>query len=237
MILSVHEQIVRSALGDILAPPALRAVIAANKWSDLHQLAAERHFDNGPTREQLCALRRRGLDTYLARTVAGCRPTQSRQLTNRQGALRAYGLATHALADFYAHTNWVELAAEREDEPAPAPLLEAACDPLDLPAGLQSGYFSLRHGLSGCPRCDGRPCPPAGYRFCHAQLNKDAPDRGHGAERATVGAPTYHELAARLATSATRASWEALNSRLQTAYGSDVRWIVPALVGMGRHVA
>jgi hypothetical protein len=147
-------------------------------------------------------------------------------------ALWAYGLATHALADFYAHTNWVELAVERGDEPAPAPLLAAAFAPGDLPERLYSGYFSLRYGLSGCPQRAGRPSPPPGYRACHAQLNKDAPDRGHGAEPATVGGETYHALAVRLAIATTRASWEALCSKLEAAYGDDARWIVPALAGL-----
>ncbi len=232
MILAVHEQIVRAALGDVLAPSALRAVIAANKRSDLHQVAAERHFDNGPTREALWALRQRGLETYLARTVAGCRPAGPGRLAYRLAALRAYGLATHALADFYAHTNWVELAVERGEEPLAAPLLDVASDPGDLPDGLQSGYFSLRHGLSGCPQRAGRPCPPAGYHFCHAHLNKDAPNRGHGAERTIPGGPTYHELAVGLAITATRVSWETVTSCLQAAYGEDARWIVSALAGM-----
>jgi hypothetical protein len=231
MILSVHEQIVRAALGDILAPTALRIVIVANKLSDLHQFAAERHLDNAPDRETLWALRGRGLDTYLARTIASCRPTWGKRLDNRLAALYAYGLATHALADFYAHTNWVELAVERGDEPLPAPLLDAACAPGDLPERLHSGYFSLHYGWSGCPQRAGRPCPPAGYRFCHAQLNKDAPDRGHGAERATANGETYHALAVRLAITTTRASWETISSRLTVAYGDDARWIVPALAG------
>jgi hypothetical protein len=231
MILSVHEQIVRAALGEILAPQVLRAVIAANKRSDLHQLAAERHFDNGPDRETLCALRRRGLDTYLARTVAAARPTAHDQLANHRAALHAYGLATHALADFYSHTNWVELAVEREEEPLPAPLLDTTSTAADLPDGLQSGYFSLRYGLGGCPRCGGKPCPPLGYRYCHAQLNKDAPDQGHGAEHATADGSTHHELAVRLAVASTRASWESLSARLGAAYGDAARWVVPALAG------
>jgi len=231
MILSVHEQIVLAALGDLLAPAALRSVIAANKRSDLHQFAAERHFDNGPTREALWALRQQGLDTYLARTIARARPAGGGRLAHRLAALRAYGLATHTLADFYAHTNWVELAVARGEESHLAPLLDAASGPSDLPDGLQSGYFSLRHGPSGCPTCAGQPCAPAGYRYCHVQLNKDAPDRGHGAERTTPGGPTYHALAVALAISTTRASWEALASRLQAAYGEEARWIVPALAG------
>jgi hypothetical protein len=44
--------------------------------------------------------------------------------------------------------------------------------------------------------------------------------------------PTYHELAVELAITSTRTSWETVTSRLQTAYGDEVRWIVSALAGI-----
>jgi len=223
MILSVHERIVQLALAGRLAPAALGVVVAANLRSDLHQLAAERHFDNGPDRAALCALWRRGAHAYLAHAAARCAPRDgdARRLADRRGALRAFGLAAHALADFYAHTNWVELAVARGEEPAPAPLLGDSLDPGDLPDDLRSGYFSLRHGLGGCPTRDGRPCAPPPFTWCHAQLNKDAPHRGRGAERPTPSGPTYHELAVGLAISTTRDAWRSLIERLCTAYGVE----------------
>lgn len=236
MILGVHEAIIRLALGGRLAPAALGVVIAANKRSDLHQCAAERHFDNGPDRAALCALWRRGLSAYMGRALARCAPPgdSAHRLANRRGALRAFGLATHALADFYAHTNWVELAVARGDIPTPAPLLGETLTPANLPEGLQSGYFSLRHGLSGCPHHNGRPCPPAGFTHCHAQLNKDAPHRGHGAERSAPGGPTYHELAVDLAISTTRDAWQSLIQRLHTAYGAERGQRISLALAFGR---
>jgi len=85
----------------------------------------------------------------------------------------------------------------------------------------RSGYFSLRYGLGGCPTRDGRPGPPPGFAHCHAQLNKDAPHRGRGAERAAPGGPTYHELAVRLAVATTHDAWEALIRRLRATYGDE----------------
>jgi hypothetical protein len=233
MILSVHTQIVRAALGETgaISPNALRDVVSANLWCDLHQLSPERHFDNGPNPAALCALWQRGVDTYLRRAVAACMPgpPAASQSPDVQTALRAFGQATHALADFYSHTNWIELAVARGEEPLPAPLVDDTCAPDCFPAELQSGYFSVRHGLSGCPTRGGKPCPPAGYRYCHAQLNKDAPNRGHGAERTSPTGTTYHEVAVGLAIAATRESWDALRGRLWEAYGPAAEDIVTRL--------
>jgi hypothetical protein len=217
MILSVHERILREALGDVLGAPSLRAVIRANRRSDLHQLAPHYHFDSAPDPRALCRLWQRGLHTWLSRAVelSAPRDAAALRLVDRGGALAAFGRATHALADFYSHTNWIELAVARGEPPQPAPLLGGSCEPERLPVALQSGYFSLRHGLSGCPRSG----PPPGFAYCHAQLNKDAPTRGHGAERPAPGAPTYHEMAVRLAIDSTRAAWDRLCYRIEAAHG------------------
>jgi hypothetical protein len=220
MLVRIHEQIVRAAFADILAPAALKVVVTANRHSDLYQWAPERHFDNANDLATLGGLWRRGLHAYLARVVACAAPTGARgeTLRNQRGALKALGMATHALADFYAHTNWIELLGPQAGL---APLLDDAFPAAQLPSDLQSGYFSLRFGLRGCPSRAGVYMPPPGFRYCHAELNKDAPDRGHGAERVLPGTPagpTYHEVAVRLATCSTRALWEALRRRLRTAY-------------------
>lgn len=56
MLLAVHERIVREALGETLGDRALRLVIRANWRSDLHQFAAEYHFDSAPNPRALCDL-------------------------------------------------------------------------------------------------------------------------------------------------------------------------------------
>lgn len=218
MIVRVHREIVHTALGDILAPPALRVVAAANARCDLYQWQPERHFDNGRDIAALGALWRRGLHTYLARCIACCAPADAdgRRPRDRRGALVALGMATHALADFYAHTNWVELLGP--DAPT-APLLGDEWPAEALPPELHSGYFSLRYGLGGCPCRDGVYAPPDGFRACHATLNKDAPDRGRGAERMVLGGPSCHEIAVQLSVASTRDLWGALGARLDAAYG------------------
>ncbi len=216
MILAVHERIVREALGEALGPRALRLVIRANKRSDLHQLAPAYHFDSAPTPRALCDLWQRGLHAWLTRAVARAAPSgrEARPLECRR-ALADFGRATHAVADFYAHTNWIELALARGESPAPAPLLAGFSDPAQLPADLQSGYFHLRYGLTGCPRGG----PPAGFAFCHAQLNKDSPQRGHGAERSGRADLTYHDIAVQLAIASTRSAWDAVRAGIGTAQG------------------
>lgn len=156
------------------------------------------------------------MSVWLARALALCAPrdTAATRLLDRHGALAAFGGATHALADFYSHTNWIELAFARGELPQPAPLLGHTCDPESFPPDLQSGYFHLRHGLSGCPRAG----PPPGFAYCHARLNKDAPDRGHGAERPVSGGPTYHALAVQLAVASTHAAWVTLCARIHAAH-------------------
>src|SRR5215472_4087250 len=155
MNLKVHEQILRDALGDrkMMSARALDWVITANKLCDLYQFAPERHFDNAPNREMICERWKKGLKVFIDRAVEQSIPTNKEKHTpkNRKGALNAFGAATHALADFYAHTNWVELGIDRGDRETLAPLLGDTCNVNDFPIALESGYFSLWHGISGCP--------------------------------------------------------------------------------------
>ena len=225
MNLKVHEQIIREALGDgnTLSSQALGWIITANKLCDLYQFTPERHFDNAPNREMMCERWQRGLKAFSDRAIELSVPTgqTQRRLKNRKGALKAFGAATHALADFYAHTNWVELGVAQGNWETLAPLLGETCNVSDFPIELESGYFSLRYGVSGCPQTAGKPQPPKGYRYCHEQLAKDYPDRGHGADRIDVSGPTYHELAVLQATRATRELWETLHNRIVLKYGAD----------------
>jgi hypothetical protein len=220
MNLSAHEKIVRDALGGekMMSSQALSRVIAANKLCDLHQFAPERHFDNAPNRSMICDRWEKGLKVYLDRAIELGAPLDEKKRTpkNRKGALSAFGAATHALADFYAHTNWVELGVERGDYETLAPLWNDTCHVSDFPDELQSGYFNLRHGLSGCPRSG----PPAGYRYCHERLAKDYPDKGHGADYIQTPGMTHYELAMSLATRATVQLWEVLHRRIVARYGA-----------------
>jgi Heterokaryon incompatibility protein Het-C len=214
MNLKVHEKILRDALGDgnIMSSQALGWVITANKLCDLHQFAPERHFDNAPNREILCEHWKNGLKMYMDQAVDFSAPVHSSRLMpkDRKRAFQAFGAATHALADFYAHTNWVELGVAQGDYETLAPLFGDVCHVNDFPVGLQSGYFSLWYGIRGCPKAG----PPIGYQYCHEQIAKDHPDKGHGADYIHTAGPTYHELAVLLASRATLQLWQTLHHRI-----------------------
>ena len=219
MIVPIHIAIVRAALGDALAPDALGVVARANARCDIYQWQPERHFDSARDVAALGALWARGLRRYLTLAVVRATPDTSKELgspRDRLGALRALGMASHALADFYAHTNWVELHGA--DAPL-APLVGATWPASAFPPDLASGYFSLRYGLRGCPKRGGVYAPPDGHRFCHETLNKDAPRRGHGGDPITPGGPTHHAVAVRLADDGTRALWAAFQTEVTVAAG------------------
>lgn len=168
--------------------------------------------------------------------LSGPKGKEKRELENRDGALRAFGQATHAIADFYSHTNRVEIHADAGVRPPHAPLFGPGptgpgqtCDPSNLPERLQSGYadltaFLTSGGASWCPS----GTPPAGFTCCHEHLSKDEPDKGHGAERpgppgnqTFITGETYHTLAVELAMQATAEAWESLRLRIVRRYDSD----------------
>jgi hypothetical protein len=136
-------------------------------------------------------------------------------------ALEAFGTATHAIADFYAHTTWIELyLAKCPPDAIPlAPLFALECDVEQFPPGIQSGYYHLRHGIQGCPKSGDRYRPPPEFQFAHAELAKDFSTKGHGAELVPSGNHTYFDVAVRLAIGATVDAWDSLSSLLVERYG------------------
>ena len=220
MNIKAHEKILRDTLGNRMSYQALNWIITANRLCDLHQFTPERHFDNAPNRDILCAHWKKGLKTYIDQAIDLSAPVHSSRLMlrSRKRALQAFGAATHTLADFYAHTNWVELGVDRGVPETLAPLLGDVCHASDFPIGLQSGYFSLRHGIRGCPESG----PPPGYKYCHEQIAKDHPDKGHGADYISTVGCTYYELAMSLASRATLRLWEALHDRIIVRYNTII---------------
>jgi Heterokaryon incompatibility protein Het-C len=252
--LDTHEQIVRTALAGQTSEDALDSVVGSwildegNRGADRHQFTPSLHFDSAPDRQAICDRWRASIDTLLDSVVSTSDPTgvwDTERFRQRQAALEAFGQATHALADFYSHSNYVELAFERPELglldadglPRTAPLSGAHCDPKQLPAGLQTGYFNILYGPDGCPTRNvapeadspmigeprdldqvawvAQPAPPAGFAYCHEQLAKDEPDTGHGADVVPGHAFTYYQVATLLATKATRALWEELRQRFR----------------------
>jgi hypothetical protein len=204
-----HERIVRDALTpdlvdntamiQILAgpPPGIGAV-----GSDLSPAQAFRHFDNAKNPADICTRARDAWNFYTPAVTSGARPAGPgfTVLVNGPGARSAFGGLAHALADFYSHSNWVELNAAAGQPEQPGPALFPTCDPAALPAALHTGYFSLIYGPTGCPPFGP---PPTGFQDCHSTLNKDGPYTSRGRAPVPGTGMNHFDLAALLATRAT----------------------------------
>jgi hypothetical protein len=225
--LGPHEAIVRSALpaGKKMDADALRRVIDANLSMDLHQADSERHFDNARDPADICDLWKRGLNNYLDRALTFAEPigTEKRELADRDKALDEFGYATHAIGDFYSHTNWIELHPPSAGgvlfgTPPQAPILAQSCDAAAFPADLHSGYFDV----GSTSASNGLGCNAAarskGWE-CHSALNKDSKDEPRGS-MPFGGGRNYHEAAVAVAEAATAAAWRALGDRIEARYGT-----------------
>lgn len=217
--LEIHQQVTRNALqgGTDLAAEALDEIVVANWDSDAHQVSPHRHFDNADGPGAICVRWLTGINAWLDEVVSFVEPAddEKRTLKDRKQALERIGWVTHSTQDFYSHTNYVELGLP----PPPRGFMLASCSPSALDPRLQSGYFDAARALdkpfSGCPANlqlpfgPPVPDPPAPFRFCHWQLNKDNPDR------------PGHATAAAYATLATRNAWEEVHRRILAKYESD----------------
>jgi hypothetical protein len=133
--------------------------------------------------------------------------------------LEDFGIALHTAQDFYAHSNWVDVADPRRppglDNPpglgrtGPAPWMSLRGDP-PFPTGLISGCY-------GAP--EARACR---RRVMHAALNKDTgeidPRIGAGTSpRGRIGSNFARAVEA--ASADTRDKWDLLRERLTATYG------------------
>ncbi len=190
---------------------------------DMRQLSPEWHFDSAPNPDTIVALWNRGCRRVIDKTLTFCRPVRGRPEHPRL-ALLGFGAVTHAIADFYAHTNWIELHLSEHVVPISrvpvAQLYALECNAGQFPSLLESGYFHLRHGVSGCPHRNGKFCPPNGCSYAHAEIAKDFPRQGHGADPVPGGDATYFDAAVQLAVAATVEAWQSLHALLLDRYGA-----------------
>lgn len=224
--LGPHGQILQSTIGQRIDAGTLTDVVGSlvsgqgNLGSDQHQFDTYRHFDNAPDRQAVCARAAAAWGRFYAELRDSVQPQNAPdydQVGGISGARSAFGALTHALQDFYAHSNWVELYVAAGQPPPIAAALFPNCTPASLPAGLQTGYFDLIHGLGGCPTSPLNDAwfPPAGFGFCHETLNKDSDQTRHGRELVPGTTTTYHALAAQLARTHTDVLYDAVVARLK----------------------
>jgi hypothetical protein len=239
--LPVHRSILDGALTGAMSADALDTVYgyfaglvgSGNAGQDVFpgQYHAEYHVDSARNPEEICTLWSEGFQSFMDTAVRLSAPkgVEKRELEDRNGALAAFGQATHAMADFYSHTNWVELHADAGRRPGQAPLLDGVCNPSAFPPTLQSGYADMNEYIAngGASWCPGMT-PPPGFTYCHDDLNKDEPEGTHGGRRpgppgnqTFIAGETFHSLAVGLATQGTRDMWEALHTRIVKAYDSE----------------
>ena len=226
----IHEQITKAALSGTLwdRHPSLSIVIIANQNQDnpiTGQAKNEYHFDNCKFKESL--------DYIIAQRKLAIANAQNNPLES----VRAFGRLLHAVQDFYAHSNWIELKASQIRGFAPASAAQAAdkigqwdgfmtgkptADVLAAaatynptqPNGLVSGTWFLPLGASvNCPTNTPR------HGLLRAGLNKDT--AGNPADKAFKKGygVSGHEVAKELARRETIAEWLRLEEAIFDKYG------------------
>jgi hypothetical protein len=197
-----HERVIREALppGEVDEIAILQILVgpppgAGALGTDLLQSDEFRHVDNAVSPADICARTLQAWNFFTPIILSGSQLTGA-GLTDGAGARAAFGGLSHAVADFYAHSNWVEDNVAVGQPERPAPDLMPTCNPAAFPAGLQTGYWSLQFGIEGCPPGG----PPPGFRECLSTVNKDGPGTPRGAVPVPGTNMNQFDVAMRLAT-------------------------------------
>lgn len=225
--LGPHTQILQQSVGPTIDTTTFSDVLGSfptgngNLGSDLHQIDEYRHFDSAPGPQAVCDRANAAWNAFYAAIRDGIQPQNAPdydQIAGISAARSAFGALTHALQDFYAHSNWVDLYVAAGQPPPQATALFPTCSAASLPASLQTGYFDLAYGVTGCPYSpiSNAWIPPTGFGYCHETLNKDSNQTLHGQDQVPGTTTTYHALAAQLATAHTSALYDTVVNQLTT---------------------
>lgn len=168
-----HRQMTSEALGELFSPAALKIIIQANLNQDkLPYLLGgypHYHFDDSAFERTY---------TYLnhQRAIVLASLTQ----TNPTPAWEAFGHITHALQDFYAHTNYIHLWLKKhptETPPDPAGVDPLIPDLLNHPQLISARNAIFLEILKIIPLI-GRRLLPLFPPHVHARMNLDQPSSG-----------------------------------------------------------
>lgn len=223
--LGPHTQILQQSIGATIDMTTFSDVLGSlltgsgNLGSDQHQLDMYRHFDSAPSPQAVCDRANSAWSAFYAAIRDDIQPQNAPeydQIAGVSAARGAFGALTHALQDFYAHSNWVDLYVAAGQQPPQATALFPTCSAASLPANLQTGYFDLAYGVTGCPysAISNAWIPPTGFAYCHETLNKDSNQTLHGQDLVPGTTTTYHALAAQLAAAHTTALYNTVVSQL-----------------------
>ena len=243
-----HEQITRAGL-TFLRPEILNAIVLANVATDAEfALVNANHFDD-------CNFSGGSLvvsssEAQAVRSLAPALPVSA-----DAAAIVAFGRALHAVQDFYAHSNWVELGGtvlvdgsltpfptltgysiipssgfvvvEGTKKKTPVTRNDDAAYPASAEVTVKLGKQKLPGLISGTVDYEpGNACPPSAS-MTHAELNKD--------KLANPGREAQHLAAKALATSQTTHEWCRLGELVREAWGDAgtarlSRWLAPGAV-------
>ncbi|HKG53333.1 MAG TPA: hypothetical protein VKB04_03675 [Anaerolineales bacterium] len=171
MLKPFHIEMTRLAIGEQFSPNAFEKIIEANLYQDrlLGQIGHDEYHFDGNKFEKSYAY----VEEQRALTVSSLRTNDA------LSAWSAFGRLTHAVQDFYAHSNYVDLRLSCQ--PHGTVLTPSEIDPIDphlinSPA-LRSGKIYPLEALNLI-----RPIKPfVKYllpRDAHAWMNLDSPQQG-----------------------------------------------------------
>src|SRR5258707_5985505 len=211
------DQVSLAAMNQILIgpPPGGGA-----EGSDAFATDEFRHLDNSKNPGELCARAQQAWDTFSPVLLSGSVLDPTGEVDG-PAARAAFGALAHTVQDFYAHSNWVEDNVAIDQLNRLAPPIFPTCKPASFPADLHTGYFNIdfssQFPLGGCPPGG----PPTGFKECHSTLNQDGPDTPRGSQPVAGTNKTMYDLAALLATRATRDLYTQLRDLVASTNGQD----------------
>jgi hypothetical protein len=195
-----------------------------NLGSDAYQFDKFRHFDSASSQADVCQRATDAWETFysiMRRAITPIDPPEYNHVAGIARALSAFGMLTHSLQDFYAHSNWIEIHIDRGQLPGTIDgLFPTPCDMTTWPHNLQTGYFDLATGfIDGCPLWG--ETPPEPFRYCHELLNKDNDESRQGGKTVPGLTITYHKLAMELAAAHTAKLYQVVASSLERDLARD----------------
>jgi hypothetical protein len=137
MLKPFHIEMTRLAVGEQFSSDALEKIIAANLYQDrlLGQIGHDEYHFDGNAFEKSYAY----VEEQRALTVSSLRSNDA------LSAWSAFGRLTHAIQDFYSHSNYVDLWLSFQSDgavPTPSEIDPIEPDLIDTPA-LRSGFVYL----------------------------------------------------------------------------------------------